>query len=369
MSVLSFASLPLWQGISSKAGIDVTAPFVLDRDDCGFYRQTTPSEILSSVVSSYADPVYTHITAPPGASPWADRFGEMQAAFCDNHARKGGDILEIGAGSLFLAEKLRRSLRPRSYVVVDPMVRDGQKVAEILPTYFPARELDGRSFRTVLAFNSLEHAMDPGVFLAAIRDRLEPGGRALISIPDIGRCFSTHDLNVFLHEHISYFTPESFKALAHRTGLKAVHVHSDEDILWIVVEACDPRLVPAPGTAPFANIENGFIANLRAMSEAVRGRLATDRVVAFHGATNGLNNFLHLARLADTPNIVVFDGDESKAGRFLPACPNPIRAVDDPSYAALPALFVSAMTYFEAIRRHAINRHGLYQKNIFPLFQ
>ena len=92
-------------------------------------------------------------------------------------------------------------------------------------------------------------------------------------------------------------------------------------------------LRPAAGSLPRYRAPRiskmGSWPNLRAMSESGACRLRWTGSL-FHGATNGLNNFLHLARLADTPNIVVFDGDESKAGRFLPACPNPIRAVDDP---------------------------------------
>ena len=54
--------------------------------------------------------------------------------------------------------------------------------------------------------------------------------------------------------------------------------------------------------------------------------------VAIHGATNGLNCILFLNQLQNHPNLEIFDGDSSKADKFLPAFEKPIIDAKSPKY-------------------------------------
>lgn len=371
MTVLSFDSLPLWQGVQPKASGPILAPFELDLDPRGFFRQTTPPDIIAAVTAAYADESYNHITAPPGASAWADHFGELQANLCIKDVREGCSILEIGAGSLFLAERLflQHSVKPANYVVIDPAMRPTDSSVEVISDYFPAEALAGRRFDMILAFNSLEHVPDPEAFLKGIHDSLTPNGRCYICIPDVKDMFIRKDLNVFLHEHISYFTEKSIEALANSVGLGIQSMTSSDDILWITAGKLQGEMANGVTQEPF--LEDAA----RTVKESAMGKVAKIRAildkggrVAFHGATNGLNNFLHIFGLSNNPNIFVFDGDSAKLGQYLPTCPNAIRGSEDPTYREFPFIFVSAMTYYEEIRKFSVKYHGIKSETVVTLF-
>ena len=368
-NVLDFPGLPFWRGVLARPGLTDVLPFRLVWDQHGFCRQAASADVTERVVSEYGSGEYVHITPPPGsASEWADRFGLLQADFVEKNARKGGQILEIGAGTLFLARRLTPRLAAERYVVADPAVTSGEGIAEVVSSYFPADSLQGRKFRTILAFNSLEHCEDPVAFLSAIGRHLEVGGRGIICAPDVANQFAIHDLNALVHEHISYFTPETFDCLARQCGLRVVSATSDEDTLWAVVEAAEPD----PGSVArlpwlFASAKAAMLANLTKKAGMVAEH-ARRGAVAFHGATPGLNNFLHLAGMTGRSDIALFDGDAQKAGRYLPACASPILHTEDPRYATAPVIFVSAMTFFEPIRRFSTARRGA-GATLIPLFE
>lgn len=372
MTILSFDSLPLWQGLQTNAGEPILAPFEIALDLKGLFRQTTSPEVIAAVTAAYAGESYNHITAPPGASVWADRFGEMQADLCGKDVVDGCRILEIGAGGLFLAEKLclHHPHKPAEYVIVDPAMHQGSGLAEVIADYFPTNALAGRQFDMILAFNSLEHVPDPESFLKGICENLSPNGRSYICIPDVTNMFLRHDMNVFLHEHISYFTPASLTTLANSVGLRILSMTSSEDILWIVAGRNPQQEEAAPVSEPHLEVA---LRNMQAAAtnkvERIRSVLESGGRIGFHGATNGLNNFLHIFGLSGHSNIFVFDGDVTKAGRYLPTCPNPIRRSDDPSYREFSLIFVSAMTYFEPIKRFAVSHHGMAAESIQALFE
>lgn len=144
-------------------------------------------------------------------------------------------------------------------------------------------------------------------------------------------------------------------------------MHSDEDILWAVVEAGDEDLTPPPPGELLKGAKI-FMASFEAKVAVVRSRLDANQRVVFHGATNGLNNFLYLAGLADRSDISVYDGDASKTGRFLPTCPQPILAAGDESYRRADVVYISAMTYFDPIARFLMQHHGLSAAHIEGLF-
>ncbi len=96
--------------------------------------------------------------------------------------------------------------------VEDPAVRDE------LP-----RDMDA-----VLLADVLEHLRDPWAVLAALRETLAPGGRAVVSVPNIGHWtarralargrFPYADHGLFDRTHLRFFTRASARELAERSG-------------------------------------------------------------------------------------------------------------------------------------------------------
>jgi 2-polyprenyl-3-methyl-5-hydroxy-6-metoxy-1,4-benzoquinol methylase len=88
---------------------------------------------------------------------------------------------------------------------------------------------------TVICADVLEHLRDPWAVLAWLRTLLDPGGRAVVSLPNIahwtvrrelvrGR-FDYTDFGLLDRTHLRFFTRASASALAHRAGFAVQAEH------------------------------------------------------------------------------------------------------------------------------------------------
>ena len=179
--------------------------------------------------------------------------------------------------------------------------------------YFPHPDLDNRQFDLVLAFNCLEHVPDPRAFLDAIRARMSPDGLAVLIYPNCEEQFRQGDLNVFVHEHLSYFTEASSRWLISACGLRVNSLFSQHDTFMVVLsKSFDGQDMP-----PKPNEMDLFRESLTAFNKVIldktliiRDRLAADKPLDFTVRRMVLT-FLHLTRLGDHPRIRLYDGDDT----------------------------------------------------------
>jgi SAM-dependent methyltransferase len=98
-------------------------------------------------------------------------------------------------------------------------------------------------FPVITAIDVVEHVVDPALFLAEVKCRLQPGGVCYLETPNvasnvyrIGRTASRLSggrpawvfERLFPPEHIQYFSREGFLALADRSGLEVVDLFQRE---------------------------------------------------------------------------------------------------------------------------------------------
>lgn len=370
---LRFDALPLWQGVQMAAGIREVLPLWLGWDPAGFIRQVTPDAVRDRVVGAYATEDYQFITKPPGDSAWADRLGQEKIAALEQHIGPLGGlrIMEIGAGSLFVAERLLKRHDIASYIVVDPAL--GAKSADprlvVIKDYFPCDAIQASPCDLVMAFSCLEHAGDAKNFLMALRRALSPEGRAFLTLPDVGRQFAEGDLCALVHEHLTYLDRAGLEALFAAAGLDLLTVESRHDMFYCVAKPAAVVRCAAPRSdAVLADAATAFHGTITTVAGRVRSEFAQGMTLVFHGANAGLNNFLYLAGLAGSARVVVFDGDASKVGAYLPACPSVIRAVADPSYGDADRVYVAATSFFDEIARGLTGTVGFDRQKIVPLF-
>lgn len=372
------SSLPLWRGPQEAPGVDRAFPFQLGWDRHGYIRQTTPRSVRDEVIAEYANPAYRYMTTPPGGSAWANRLGDKYIdAIRDLVGEmKGMRILEIGAGSTYIAERLLNEFGAESYLIVDPALGGeaggGRGALEIIGDYYPSAKLGERTFDLVIALNTLEHVDDPVDFLAHIRSVLKnDDARAILVFPDVTAQFMRGDLNVLLHEHLNYFDADGTDLVMTAAGLTMMQHYSDIDT-WFVLAAkggtaTSGRDTENPGLlSAAAPLFDGVIEKEGA---AIRKKLDADEIVLFHGAVNGLNTFFYLTGLGDSENVRLVDGDDTKAGRFLPACNRAIAMPSQQLYAQADVVYVSAVTFFDEIQQDLVNRFGVSAEKIRPLFQ
>lgn len=355
------SSLPLWRGPQEAPGVDRAFPFQLGWDRHGYIRQTTPRSVRDEVIAEYANPAYRYMTTPPGGSAWANRLGDKYIdAIRDLVGEmKGMRILEIGAGSTYIAERLLNEFGAESYVIVDPALGGeaggGRGALEIIGDYYPSAKLGERTFDLVIALNTLEHVDDPVDFLAHIRSALKnDDARAILVFPDVTAQFMRGDLNVLLHEHLNYFDADGTDLVMTAAGRAMMQHYSDIDT-WFVLAA-------KGGTATSGrDTENPGLLSAAAP--------LFDGVIEKEGAVNGLNTFFYLTGLGQHPNIRLVDGDDTKAGRYLPACEQAVALPAAEVYAEAGVIYVSAATFFDEIRQDLVTRFGVPAEKIRSLFQ
>ena len=221
-----------------------------------------------------------------------------------------------------------------------------------------------------MSFNALEHTANPKEFLCGIADLLKPEGKALICIPDVTNAFNRGDLNELMHEHIAYFTPATFETLAACSGLSVESMKSEDDTLWAVVvpgRQTKDMLIRLPEL--FHDLQDRFLSPVARMKNSIKNVLSIGKKVGFHGATNGLCNFLYLSGLSPERQLYIFDADESKHGHYLPGSPNPIASPYSQQYSEVETMYVSAMTYYETISQFAQSNSSLKANQVRPLFE
>ena len=133
----------------------------------------------------------------------------------------GGEVLEIGAGS----GNFTRWLAPLAdhLVAIEPESSLGKRVVDLsLPNvevvtarleFMPAERL----FDVAVMINVLEHIEDDTAALVALRERLKPGGRAIVVVPAHQRLYGTLDEK---YHHVRRYARREVGAAFERAGLE-----------------------------------------------------------------------------------------------------------------------------------------------------
>lgn len=123
---IAFKGLPLWENVQEFPRPPKRLDFSLGWDSRGFIRQTTSQDILDGICYSYNKSAYSFITQPPGTSSWANRLGDEYIHFIKTAygSLSGKSVLEIGAGSLYIAERLVKEENIKNYMIFDPTIKE-----------------------------------------------------------------------------------------------------------------------------------------------------------------------------------------------------------------------------------------------------
>lgn len=170
--------------------------------------------------------------------------------------------------------------------------------------------LTGGPFDLVVAWHVVEHLQDPEAELTSLRHRLKPGGRLLISVPDVTR--NPFDLAVI--DHLSHFTGPGLEHLLARSGYRVLldgrsWIHN---CLTYLVEAGDASDLPAGPPAPREPWD--WLGETLAHFESV----TRDQDYVLFGT--GMASIWLLGQLGRRPTVI-WDEDEAKVGKALLGIP------------------------------------------------
>jgi SAM-dependent methyltransferase len=117
--------------------------------------------------------------------------GELRPVFAQIPG--GGTVLDVGAGSGNRALLLARAGYRVSAVEPDAVEAEHARtqlagLATVHACTIEALPADEREYDGAVLSHVLEHLAEPDAALAATRDRLAPGGRAIVFVPNAGSC-------------------------------------------------------------------------------------------------------------------------------------------------------------------------------------
>jgi SAM-dependent methyltransferase len=168
---------------------------------------------------------------------FAARRRVLQAVLDGLHLPASAEVLEVGCGSggnlpllarygrLFACEPDDAS---RAYASRRAL---GRVAPGSLPDDLPFGD---RRFDLIALFDVLEHVADDEAGLRALRTRLKPGGRVLLTVPAYRFLWSGHD--VVNHHHRRYTRPELVEKLR-RAGLQVHRATYFNTVLFPAVAA------------------------------------------------------------------------------------------------------------------------------------
>lgn len=143
---------------------------------------------------------------------------------------RSASILDIGAGSGFLGE----TLREQGFASVDGVEVDSKSRVHIKDFYSrlfaSLSEAESSGYDVIVLLDVLEHTPVPEDFLREALLKLKPGGRILISVPNIAHWsvrfsllfgfFTYTERGLLDKTHLQFFTRKRLREITTASGLK-----------------------------------------------------------------------------------------------------------------------------------------------------
>lgn len=308
------------------------------------------------------------IASPPGEGT----FGETVANDVINallhalgKAVKGMRILEVGCFTGYLLDKLGKmgaiaiGCEPGSQALV---AREKYHLEIVEDMFRP--ELFQEPFDCVYSHCVLEHIVNPKAFIHDIARVLKPGGLAFFGVPNCLKDLEAGNPNLLLHEHWTYFTPESAVFLVRSCGYTKVGslFANYGGNIYVWGRQTDQKRIKrllSGGRGKNEELRRKALlyvqrltSNIKKCQEKIEKAFSAGKTIGLYGASNTMN-FIGLLNWPDQPRI--FDTDTSKHGFYIPCGINPIEPPDALLKNPVAQLWVLPLNFYKEI--------GAYLKN------
>jgi 2-polyprenyl-3-methyl-5-hydroxy-6-metoxy-1,4-benzoquinol methylase len=295
-------------------------PFALGVDEeTGALAQLPRPEVSAALEEAYKEgsQIGTPLSPAGLGKPGLDEF----LAFLTDAAGgsfEGVRVLEIGSGAGAVLDAL--SERGADVIGVEP---DEQKAATstvpVIPEPFTRELLGERRFDLITNYGVLEHVEEPRVFVADQLALLEPQGVMAFSVPNCRDYLAHGDISMLVHEHWSYFDPDSLAAQADAAGAEIVetrrgHAAGTQYSVWR--PGGTGQMKPKDTAETFVERGRESVERLRAYLLETRERGLTLGVFA----ASRFFNYQQLLRDV-CPPLRYFDDDPKHQGRYYPPFP------------------------------------------------
>lgn len=363
--------LPYWVGVLENPILNIpVTPFSIRKDESGFYKQIN-TETIDKIINNYSSNEYAHISTPPGESSWANSLTNQSLEYLrKNSTLKGKKVLDIAGVNSYIADILFEKDNIESYTLINPNLHEENYNSKItcIKGYFPEAFDCNLKFDVVLLFNCLDHVQNPQSFLEEIKKILNNDGVLVLKIQDNTSHLINGDFNGLLHEHLFYFTSESFKIIAKKAGFSVSDCFMQENAILASLkkEAKDnfsEKIVPPEFDLTIFNKQIEYSKNL------FRDLIQKERKIIIHGACNGIATLSSILKPEiDISDIQVVDIDEKKHNKFLPGFKKPILFPDEVSSENIDFVIVGSATFINSIKNYWVSR-CINENNVLTMYK
>lgn len=197
----------------------------------------------------------------------ADYYGQRRDDILPLLPRTAGRVLEVGCGRGRTAEMVGKQLGcPVTGVELNPEVarEAAERIDRVIVGDIMEVEIDD-SFDVIIATEVLEHVQETEAFLRRMKGLLAPGGRLIMSIPNVGHYSVVADLlsgrwdyvpaGLLCITHVRFFTRRSLSEWCARAGFAEYEIHPQQT----EVPAHLGQLVELPGADRESLRTHGFL--------------------------------------------------------------------------------------------------------------
>jgi SAM-dependent methyltransferase len=241
-------SSPLIEAQDVNGGPDGLWFVIMQCDSCGTCF-TNPRPDLASIGQFYGGNYTPHQKhhRTPGKKRWNPlRFLKGQPRVEKRPIRWHGQgrLLDFGCGSGAYLQAMHQL--GWKVVGVDMSIRMVERVRDELglPAYagtLPHLELEPQSFDVITMWHALEHVHEPTSVLREARNLLAPGGKLVISVPNIDslpfRWFGRDWFGLELPRHLTHFTPPTLLQMLQRCGFATEPIQFVSHADWLRASA------------------------------------------------------------------------------------------------------------------------------------
>ncbi len=337
-----------------------TLPFELDYDRrFHFVMQKENKEVDAIMELAYKDGVDPTVNIGEGefgkdiASGFFDfihNFVEKETVRC---------VLDVGCGTGYCVYALKK-------MGIDCIgIEPGRSLCDIAKKRYGVDVLCGyigdfsfdKKFDMVYAHGVLDHVRSPELLIEQMAHVLKKDGLILFSVPNQRMPLEVGDPSMMVHQHRSYFTPESVMKLLKYLGFVDIGYKESQHYAFYlyfwgryVGNIIDYSKIKEEKDGSVENLIKNYelkVNNfLKYLQEKIDRAVNRNETIGLYGAityTLGLLNWHgHFSR--------VFDTDEAKHGFYLPCNPNPIENPENLVKKPVDQLWIQAYKYDNQIR-------------------
>lgn len=240
----------------TNAAFEKIAPPGLERTEDGYWRvkePPTPAELAAFYAQRYyqeARGSYEHSYAEDELAHIRGKIALRWSLAAAGRGAQPGSLLDVGCGEGFVLShgaSLGWAVRGMDFSDAGIQGKNPDLIGSLVTgDLFASLEdeiTQGARYDVVWLQNVLEHVIDPVTLMRQLKTLTAPGGRLVVTVPnDFSRLQHTalttgridRTFWVALPDHLSYFSADSLRRIASRTGWTCRNLLADFPVDWFL---------------------------------------------------------------------------------------------------------------------------------------